>query len=77
MPSGFPNFRQIPSNLEVVMANRQAALLKKDAMKDATDDDSQSMASSDTLVNKSKSNKPGFSSGWKRMWLLTQERVLK
>lgn len=83
MPSGFPNFRQIPSNLEVVMANRRAALQSKtdttkDTTKDATDYDSQSMASTDTLVSKSKSTKSsqGFSSGWKRMWLLSQERVV-
>jgi hypothetical protein len=91
MPSGFPNFRQIPSNYEVVMANRRAALqskmdatkdVTKDSEKDATKDgveyDAQSMASSDTLVSKSKPTKKsqGFSSGWKRMWLLSQERVV-
>jgi hypothetical protein len=79
MPSGFPNFRQIPSNYEVVMANRRAALQSKaDATKDAIEWDSRSMASSDTLVDKSKSTKSnqGFSSGWKRMWLLSQERVV-
>lgn len=83
MPSGFPNFRQIPSNYEVVMANRRAALQSKtDATKDATKDaaeyDTQSIASSDTLVSKSKPTKSsqGFSSGWKRMWLLSQERVV-
>lgn len=79
MPSGFPNFRQIPSNYEIVMANRRAALQSKtDATKDAIEYDSQSMTSSNTLVYKSKPTKSnqGFSSGWKRMWLLTQERVV-
>ena len=91
MPSGFPNFRQIPSNYEVVMANRRAALQSKmdatndvtkdstkDATKDAVEYDAQSMASSDTLVSKSNQTKKsqGFSSGWKRMWLLSQERVV-
>jgi hypothetical protein len=83
MPSGFPNFRQIPSNYEVVMANRRAAPQSKtDAAKDDTKDaveyDSQSIATGDTLVSKSKPTKTsqGFSSGWKRMWLLSQERVV-
>lgn len=70
------------------MANRRAALQSKmDATKDATKDaaeyDTQSIASSDTLVykskpteNKSTKNSQGFSSGWKRMWLLSQERVV-
>ena len=61
------------------MAKRRAApQSKKDTTKDATDYDSQSIASTDTLVSKSKSTKSsqGFSSGWKRMWLLSQERVV-
>lgn len=70
------------------MANRRAALQSKtdatkdDAAKDGTKDtaeyDSQSIASSDTLISKSKPAKKsqGFSSGWKRMWLLSQERVV-
>ena len=73
------------------MANRRAALQSKmdatndvtkdstkDATKDAVEYDAQSMASSDTLVSKSNQTKKsqGFSSGWKRMWLLSQERVV-
>lgn len=62
------------------MDNQHGALqLKTDATKGTSEYDTQSVASSDTLVPKSKPTKSsqGFSSGWKRMWLLTQERVVR
>ncbi|EED14618.1 hypothetical protein TSTA_040970 [Talaromyces stipitatus ATCC 10500] len=81
MPSGFPNFRQIPSNYEVVMANRRAAEQSKmDATKqDDTDSDAQSLASSSMSMFKEKATKSSqsSSSGWrKRLWILAQERAM-
>lgn len=69
MPNGFPNFRQIPSNYEVVMANRRAAALqaKAEATKDSSKYDSQSITSNETFLSNTEtlSGVPQKKSTWR------------